>query len=109
MSWKVIYLDEAVDDLTRLDKSVRLKVLKGIHKVLQNPLPSNEGGYGKPLSNQSGISLAGFCKIKYSALGIRVVYKLECVDENMLIIVVSARENKEVYKEAQKRINQYRL
>lgn len=47
--WQVEYLKEAVEDLKRLDHSQRLQVLKAINKVSSNPLPQNEGGYGKPL------------------------------------------------------------
>ena len=49
MTWQVEFLDEALNDLRKLDGSVKLQVLKGICKVSQNPLPTNQGGYGKPL------------------------------------------------------------
>ena len=50
-------------------------MLKGIAKVSENPLPSSQGGYGKPLRNANRAHLAGLCKIKFRDLGIRVVYK----------------------------------
>ena len=41
--------------------------------------------------------------------GIRVVYKIERVENNMKIIVVSARTDEQVYKEAVKRRERYDL
>lgn len=75
MNWKLVYLPEAVKDLKNLAGNQRLLVVKAIDKVLQNPLPANEGGYGKPLGNKQGNNLAGFLKIKLKNAGIRVVYR----------------------------------
>lgn len=48
-------------------------------------------------------------KIKFRNLGIRVVYKIERVDGIMKIIVVSARTDEQVYREAAKRRNKHGL
>lgn len=101
--WQVEYLKEAVEDLKRLDHSQRLQVLKAIDKVSVNPLPQNEGGYGKPLGNRNSTRLAGYLKIKLKRLGLRVVYKLVREKDVMKVIVVSARADDEVYLLAQKR------
>ena len=103
MSWDIEYLDEAKKDMKRLDHSVLPQVLKGIRKVAQNPVSIFEGGYGKPLGNKGGNNLTGLFKIKFRDLGIRVVYKLIVTDTVMKIIVVSARTDEQVYKEAAKR------
>ncbi|MCR4431348.1 MAG: type II toxin-antitoxin system RelE/ParE family toxin [Tepidanaerobacteraceae bacterium] len=103
--WQVEYLKEAVEDLKRLDHSQRLQVLKAIDKVSSNPLPQNEGGYGKPLGNRNNLKLSGYLKIKLEKLGLRVVYKLVREKDVMMIIVVSARAEDEVYFLAQKRID----
>lgn len=95
--WQVEYLKEAIEDLKRLDHSQRLQVLKAIEKVSTNPLPQNEGGYGKPLGNKNSTKLAGYLKIKLKKLGLRVVYKLIKEKEVMRVIVVSARVDEEVY------------
>lgn len=102
MRWSIEFLEEAERDMRKLDHSVQIQVLKGIRKVSQNPLPVKEGGYGKPLGNKSGINLTNLMKIKFRGLGIRVVYKIERADGVMKIIVVSARTDEQVYKEAQK-------
>ena len=54
MNWKLVYLPEAAKDLKNLAGNQRLMVVKAIGKVLQNPLPVTEGGYGKPLGNKQG-------------------------------------------------------
>lgn len=109
MTWSIEFLEEAAKDMKKLDHSVQIQVLKGITKVSKNPLPVEEGGYGKPLGNKSGINLTNLLKIKFRDLGIRVVYKVERVDGVMKIIVVSARTDEQVYKEAAKRREKHDL
>lgn len=107
--WNVVFLEEAEKDIKKLDRSTQIQVLKGISKVSRNPLPAQDGGYGKPLGNKNGTNLTNLMKIKFRDLGIRVVYKVECVDEIMRIIVVSARTDGEVYKEAAKRRDKHKI
>ncbi|WP_455719590.1 type II toxin-antitoxin system RelE family toxin [Agathobacter sp.] len=109
MTWGVEFLEEAEKDLKKLDHSAQVQILKGLLKVSKNPLPAAEGGYGKPLGNKSGSNLTNLMKIKFRDLGIRVVYKVERVDGVMKIIVVSARTDEQVYKEAAKRRDKYDL
>ncbi|WP_308657534.1 type II toxin-antitoxin system RelE family toxin [Agathobacter sp.] len=109
MTWGIEFLEEAEKDLKKLDHSAQIQILKGILKVSKNPLSTAEGGYGKPLGNKSGTNLTSLMKIKFRDLGIRVVYKIERVDGVMRIIVVSARTDEQVYKEAAKRRDKYDL
>ena len=51
VSWRVEWLEEAAKDMRKLGKAEQKQVLKGIAKVNENPLPSSQGGYGKPLLN----------------------------------------------------------
>lgn len=99
MSWRVDYLPEALKDLRGLDASQRLLVRKAIAKVSQNPLPVSEGGYGKPLGNK-GSNLSGFLKIKLRSSGLRIVYTLIRADSGMLVVIIGARADEEVYKDA---------
>ena len=103
MSWRVVYLPEAEKDLKALDGSQRILVLKAIKKVSTNPLPMEEGGYGKPLGNHAATKLAGLLKVKLKAAGIRIVYKLIRTETEMLIVVIGARADDEVYETAQNR------
>ena len=103
--WKVSYFEEALEDLKKMDNSQRKQVFKAIDKVKTNPLPQNEGGYGKPLGNKRGNNLTNLYKIKLKKSGIRVVYQIIRVKDTMEIIIVSMREDEKVYEDAQKRIN----
>ena len=109
MSWNVEFLEEAKKDLKRLDHSAQIQVVKGIQKVSENPVSVFNGGYGKPLGNKSGTNLSGLFKIKLRDLGIRVVYKTEIIGTTMKIIVISARSDEQVYKEAAKRRSKHDL
>lgn len=99
-SWAVIYTPNAQEDLLRLDKSVRIRVLKTIARVRLNPLPFTEGGYGKPL----GAELSGCLKVKFRRLVIRVVYRLQRTERGMEIIVIGMRSDNEVYALAVERL-----
>ncbi len=109
MIWGIEFLEEAEKDMRKLDNSVRIQVMKGIKKVSSNPLPVEEGGYGKPLGSRNGKNLTNLMKIKFRDIGVRVVYKVERVDTVMKIIVVSARTDEQVYNEAVKRRYQHEL
>lgn len=109
MNWNVKYLPEALEDLRKLDGSQKILIRKAIQKVCQNPLPETEGGYGKLLGNKSNTHLSGFLKIKLRGAGLRIVYQLIRQNDNMLVIIIGAREDQEVYETAQKRIAKYNL
>jgi len=106
MMWKLEYLPEAAEDLEKLNKSIYPQVIKGIRKVLANPLPQSRGGYGKPLGNKDGNDLTGLYKIKFRSIGIRVVYALKEKDGWMCVVVISLRS---IYDMAAKRRNRYKL
>lgn len=109
MSWQLKYIPEAAKDLKNLSGNQRLMVVKAINKVLSNPLSANEGGYGKPLGNKSGNDLTGLLKIKLKSAGIRVVYKLIRTENEMLVVVIGARDDDEVYSTAYHRSGKYGL
>lgn len=105
MNWEVVFTQEAEKDFAALDGSQKILVKKAIQKVKKNPLPNSEGGYGKPLNNYSNSKLAGLLKIKLKNAGIRIIYKLLKIDEKLIIIVIGARADDEVYKIAENRVN----
>lgn len=102
--FRVLYDEAAVNDMLKLDKALRLRVHKKILEVAQNPLPITEGGRGFPLGNKMGLNLSEFFKIKLQGIGIRAVYELKRIDNEMVIIVVGVRDEEAVYREAVKRI-----
>lgn len=103
-TWRVELIPEAQEDLRALDNSQRTQVIKAIKKVSANPLPTNEGGLGKPLGSHSGNNLAGYLKIKLLKLGLRVVYRIVRGDNVMKIIVISLHDDGTVYKMVRERI-----
>lgn len=109
MNWDVVFLEEAEKDLKRLDHSVQVQVVRGINKVAQNPLSIYEGGYGKPLGNKGGNDLSNLMKIKFRKLGVRVVYMIERKDSIMRIIIIAARADEQVYRDAAKRRKNHNL
>ena len=109
MKWTLKFLPEAAKDLKNLAGNQRIMVVKAIDKVLENPLPENEGGYGKPLGNKNGNNLTNFLKIKLKSAGIRVVYKIIKTETEMLVVVIGARADDEVYDIAQTRAEKHDL
>lgn len=109
MKWTLKFLPEAKKDLEALGGHERLIVAKAIDKVLQDPVSVYEGGYGKPLGNKGERNLSGFLKIKLRAAGIRVVYKLIRTETEMLVVVIGARADDEVYDTAHHRAEKHDL
>ena len=109
MSWEVRYLPEVLDDFRALDGSQRILVRKAIEKVRTNPLPDIEGGYGKRLGNRDNTQLARFLKVKLRGARLRVVYQLVREKDHMVLIVIGAREDDEVYHITHKRIQGHNL
>ncbi len=107
MNWTLKFLPEAKEDLKELAGNQRILVLKAIEKVRQNPLSIYEGGYGKPLGNKNDNDLSGFLEIKLRGAGLRVVYKVIKTETEMLVVVIGARADDEVYQLAGKRIKKH--
>ena len=105
--WKLTIWDEVNEDYEKLGKTQKRLVDKAIFKVLQNPLPQNESGYGKPLGNKCNVNLTGCYKIKLRDAGIRIVYRLQRTEHGMEIVIIGMRESAEVYDLAAKRIEKY--
>ena len=109
MIWHIRYLNEAEEDLERLDGSQRIRVRKAINKTLKNPLPRSRGGYGIELGHKGGINLTNCLEIKLRGEGLRVIYKLIQTETEMLVIIVGTRADEEVYDNAGERITRYGL
>ena len=100
MIWHVRFSTFVEKDWKSFDRYHQKVIDKAIQKVMQNPTAD---GYGKPLANLSGSHLHGLYKIKLKKSGIRIVYALIEVEGEMLIIIIGARANDEVYDIAAKR------
>lgn len=60
------------------------------------------------MGNKGGNDLSGYLKIKLRGAGLRIVYQLIRQGDDMLVIVIGAREDEEVYETAQKRITRHK-
>ena len=109
MNWTLKFLPEAKKDLEGLAGNQRILVAKAIEKVRQNPVSMFEGSYGKPLGNKGGRNLTGLLKIKLKDAGLRIVYKLIQTETEMIIVVIGARADEEVYDIASKRVLKHDL
>lgn len=103
--WVVKITAEARKDIVSLGNPRANHVKKALVKVSTNPLPSNEGGYGKPLGNKNGVNLTGLYKVKLRGDGIRIVYRLERSEKEMIVVVVGIRDDSHIYEEAARRIS----
>ena len=104
MNYTLPLIKEAIQDYKALDGSQRKIVDKSLKRILVNHLPNTERGYGKPLSNLSDSKLAGLMRIKLKSSGLRIVYKLEKSDDEVLVIIIGTRAESKVYKDAEKRV-----
>ena len=109
MNWKLLYLPEAEKDYCSLDHNQQLIVTKAIDKICSNPLPAEEGGFGKPLGHKRGLNLTGYLKVKLRKEGIRIVYTLVRTKSEVIVVVIGMRSDDEVYEIAQKRIQKHHL
>lgn len=109
MNWSLKFLPEAQKDFEHLAGNQKLLVAKALKKVQQNPLSIYEGGYGKPLGNKGGTDLSGLMKIKLRDAGLRIVYKLIRTETEMIVVVIGARADDEVYHIAQTRAAKNKL
>ncbi|MBQ9157904.1 MAG: type II toxin-antitoxin system RelE/ParE family toxin [Erysipelotrichaceae bacterium] len=102
--WKYDFTKEAKKDFKKLAGNQKKIVLKALDKVVQNPLPHNEGGYGIPLGNKHGFDLTGCCEVKLRGQNLRIIYKLEKDRMIMLNIAIDERGDYEAYKTASGRL-----
>ncbi len=103
----VEFTKDVEGDLAKFDGSSLFQIIKVINKVAENPKPYNEGGYGMPLRNSNYSKLANYCKIKIKKPNVRIIYKVKKDNDKMVIIIVAARADDYVYKEADKRIRKF--
>jgi mRNA interferase RelE/StbE len=97
--YKIVFHPDAQKELLSLDGSIRIIVLKQINKLEQFPQ------LGELLGNKHGYDLTGYRKLYANKKNIRIVYSI--IEEQILvkIIAIGKRENFQVYKDANTRIN----
>ncbi|ALD01984.1 addiction module antitoxin [Acinetobacter sp. TTH0-4] len=93
MSYKLDFLEEALQEWDKLNLSIKQPLKKKLIKVLENPrIPKNK--------------LSGHLnryKIKLRSIGYRLVYEVIDNEIVVLVIAVGRRENNAVYDSADSR------
>ena len=98
--YQLTYFPEIPTDLDKLSNEIASEVKDYFAKFQTDPYK-----YTKPLYNQGSINLQGYRKTYVANATYRIISKIE--DDKVKIVEVVAvgrREEKEVYKEAAKRI-----
>jgi mRNA interferase RelE/StbE len=97
--YKISFHPEAQKELLSLDGSIRIIVIKQIKKLEQFPQ------LGELLGNKHGYDLTGYRKLYANKKNIRIVYSI--IEEQILvkIIAIGKREDFQVYKDANNRLD----
>lgn len=96
MSYKIKYTSASKKDYEKLDNSQKLQIRKSLKKIEEFGLDT-----GKPLRGK----LADCKKMKHKKLGLRVIFKQSDLGIEIIeIVVIGKRNEKEVYREAEKRL-----
>ena len=99
MAYKVIFTEDADDDLKSLDKSIRTQVIKKAIALQENPF------LGDPLGNKFGLDLTGYYKLYVAKKSYRIVYRLlgEQI-EVVEILGIGRRDKEKIYRLVVKRL-----
>jgi mRNA interferase RelE/StbE len=104
MTSKVRLLPEAADDVRALDGAARKLVLKGLKKLEESPELR-----GTPLGSKANAQsdLTGFRKLVVGDGDYRIVYQVRSDGTVVIVWVVGARADDEVYLAAVERVAAY--
>lgn len=92
--YKIDFVPEARIDIKKLDKTIQNEVLKKLQKISENP----------EIWKNLSWNLAWCKKVYVHNKQIRIVYKINNQEIEVLVIAIWKRENKRVYREAFSRI-----
>lgn len=92
--YKIDFVSEARIDIKKLDKTIQNEVLKKLQKISENP----------EIWKNLSWNLAWYKKVYVHNKQIRIVYKINNQEIEVLVIAIWKRENKKVYKEAFSRV-----
>ena len=96
MSYKIKFTPASKKDYDKLDNSQKLQVRKSLQRIEEFGLST-----GQPLKGK----LADCKKMKHKKLGLWVIFiQSDLGIEIIEIVVIGKRDEKEVYKEAEKRL-----
>jgi len=90
---------EAKEELKKLNNSIQILFTKKLKQILNTP------EIGINLGNKNNLKLAGFKKVYFNNKKHRIVYQI--IEDKVIvyIIAVGKREEMDVYKKADSRVN----
>ncbi|SJN25040.1 hypothetical protein FM115_03205 [Marinilactibacillus psychrotolerans 42ea] len=96
MVYKVEFIEEAIQDFKKLDRSQQILIRKSILKIEK---------YGMQVGEDLRGELSGCRKLKHKKAGLRVVFRETKNGLGIIqILAIGKRSDKEVYKSATKRL-----
>jgi len=100
MSYKVIFIPEAVTDYIELDGSIKKLVNKKIDELAENPF------LGEQLGHKFNIDLTGFLKTYINSKKHRIVYRVISPEKVEIVEIwgIGKRDKEEIYRTISKRI-----
>lgn len=98
MIYKVVLKTEVDEDLDDLPHREKILVFKQLKKIATSP------ELGQPLGNKAGIDLTGYRKMYADQKKIRIVYAIINEEIVVEVMAVGKRDELEVYKKAQDRL-----
>ncbi|MCK4906726.1 MAG: type II toxin-antitoxin system RelE/ParE family toxin [Spirochaetes bacterium] len=102
MSYKIEFIQEALNDFTKLDGRLKKKASLKINSLSENPLLGNE------LGNKFNNDLSGFYKLYFDNKRYRIVYRI--LSDSIEIVEIwgiDKRDKEKIYKIVNKRIKKY--
>ena len=98
--YRVDFFEEVEDDLLSLPPKILNEVIDYFEKYHKDPFR-----YSQSLTNKDGLNLEGYRKTYVANATYRIVIQIERdIAKIVEVVAVGKRENKEVYKEAFKRV-----
>ena len=90
---------EAKKDLKKLNKSIQILFTKKLKQILKSP------EIGIQLGNKNNLNLSELRKVYFNNKKYRIVYEIVESEILIYIIAIGKREDMEVYKKANNRVN----
>jgi len=91
---------EAKEELKKLNNSIQILFTKKLKQILNTP------EIGIKLGNKNNLNLTGLKKVYFNNKKHRIVYEIIKEKVMIYIIAVGKREQMDVYKKADSRVNQ---
>ena len=93
MKYSLRILPEAEREWSKLNPSIKQKLLKKLREVLEEPTRPNQALKG---------GLIGHYKVKIKSPGYRIVYRVE--DDQLVVVLIAVGKREDIYDIAKSRL-----